>query len=52
MLTRGTPDEVHTYCKTMIDDMGDGVIPSWGCGIPDNATVEIVRTMISAATGD
>ena len=50
LLACGTPDEVYRYCKTLIKDMGDGFILSSGCTIPDNAKVENVRAMISAAT--
>ncbi|WP_373665361.1 Uroporphyrinogen decarboxylase [Sporomusa silvacetica DSM 10669] len=51
MLTLGTPDEVYTYSRRLIEDMGNGFILSSGCGIPPNAKVENVKAMISAATG-
>jgi len=51
MLSLGTPDDVYNYSTKLIKDMGDGFILSSGCNVPENAKLENVKAMISAATG-
>lgn len=51
MLTLGTPDEVYTYSRKLIGDMGPGYIHSMGCTIPMNAKLENVKAMCDAAYG-
>ncbi|OAA83778.1 uroporphyrinogen decarboxylase family protein [Clostridium coskatii] len=50
-LVLSTPDDIYSYSKKLIDDMGTGFILASGCSIPPNAKVENVKAMISAATG-
>jgi uroporphyrinogen-III decarboxylase len=52
LLSHGTPDEVHAYCRRLIDGLGPtGFILHSGCDIPIDARVENVQAMIAAATG-
>lgn len=49
MLTIGTPDEVATYSRRLIDELGpSGFILAQGCDIPPDAKPENVRAMIEA----
>lgn len=50
-LVLSTPDDIYSYSKKLIDDMGTGFILASGCSIPPNAKVENVKAMVSAATG-
>jgi uroporphyrinogen-III decarboxylase len=53
LLVLGTPEQVHSYCRDLIDASdGRGLILSCGCSCPQNAKLENVRAMISAATGE
>ena len=49
LMTAGTPDEVKTYCKDLIETAGEGggFILTNGCGI-DHARAENVRAMMEA----
>ena len=50
MLFNGTPDEVYEYSSTLIREIGkEGFILQSGCDIPENAKLENVQAMISAA---
>ncbi|MBW1890933.1 MAG: uroporphyrinogen decarboxylase [Deltaproteobacteria bacterium] len=50
MFAFGTPEEVYTYCKKLIREIGpDGFILQSGCDIPTNAKLENVQAMVSAA---
>ena len=50
LLAFGTPDEVFTYSRTLVDRLGpDGFMLQSGCDIPANATLENVRAMVAAA---
>ena len=48
LLTLGTPEEVETYCKRLIDEVGKGggFILSSGCTVPYNAKIENLKAMI------
>jgi uroporphyrinogen-III decarboxylase len=48
MLTLGTPTEVETYCKRLIDEIGEGggFILSSGCNVPHDAKPDNVRALI------
>ena len=48
LLTLGTPEEVETYCKKLIDEVGKGggFILSSGCTVPYNAKFENLKAMI------
>ncbi|MDQ1353971.1 MAG: hypothetical protein QG657_4280, partial [Acidobacteriota bacterium] len=49
LLTLGTPEEVETYCKKLIDEVGrgGGFILSSGCTVPYNAKFENIKAMIN-----
>jgi uroporphyrinogen-III decarboxylase len=48
-LSLGTPDEVHDYCRRLINEIGPaGFILSSGCDIPPNAKPENVKAMIDS----
>lgn len=49
LLTLGTPEEVETYCKRLIDEVGrgGGFILSSGCTVPFNAKFENLKAMIN-----
>jgi len=50
MLFNGTPDEVYEYSTKLIRKIGkDGFILQSGCDIPENAKLENVQAMVSAA---
>lgn len=49
MLSLGTPDEVYTYSRKLISEIGQGLILSSGCSIPPDAKLENVKAMIAAA---
>lgn len=52
LLTLGTPDEVHNYCRKLIEEIGPtGFILHPGCDIPIDAKLENVQAMVAAATG-
>ncbi len=48
LLTLGTPDEVASYCKKLIDKVGKGggFILSSGCTVPYNAKYENLKAMV------
>lgn len=48
LLTLGTPEEVTTYCKKLIDEVGKGggFILSSGCTVPFDARFENIKAMI------
>jgi uroporphyrinogen-III decarboxylase len=48
LLTLGTPEDVETYCKKLIDEVGKGggFILSSGCTVPYNAKFENLKAMI------
>jgi hypothetical protein len=51
LLTLGTPDEVFSYCKKLIDEIGKeggGFMLSAGCCTPDQSAIENVRAMARA----
>ncbi len=51
LLTLGSPDEVFTYCKKLIDELGKdggGFMLGAGCCTPDQAAIENVRAMARA----
>ncbi|MCU0285142.1 MAG: uroporphyrinogen-III decarboxylase [Acidobacteria bacterium] len=49
LLTLGTPEEVESYCKKLIDEIGrgGGFILSSGCTVPYNAKIENLKAMIN-----
>ena len=50
MLFNSTPDDVYEYCSRLIRQVGrEGFILQSGCDIPENAKLENVQAMISAA---
>jgi len=51
LLAYGSPDEVTSYCRRLIDELGANgrFILSSGCEVPANARPENVRAMIDAA---
>lgn len=52
LLTLGTPDDVHKYCRKLIEEIGpSGFILHSGCDIPIDAKLENVQAMVAAATG-
>ncbi|MCL6477280.1 MAG: uroporphyrinogen decarboxylase [Peptococcaceae bacterium] len=52
LLTLGTPDDVHKYCRKLIEEIGpQGFILHPGCDIPIDAKLENVQAMVAAATG-
>jgi hypothetical protein len=51
LLAFGTPDEVYTYCRRLMEDMGDGFILAPACTMPANAKLENVEAMLAAARG-
>lgn len=52
MLALGTPDDVHNYCRKLIENIGpSGFILSQGCDIPPNARPENVKAMIESVKG-
>ncbi len=52
LLTLGTPDDVHKYCRKLIEEIGPaGFILHSGCDIPIDAKLENVQAMVAAATG-
>ena len=52
LMVLGTPEQVHAYCRELIEASdGRGLILGCGCSCPQNAKLENVRAMISAATG-
>jgi len=52
MLSLGTPEEVHNYCRKLIENIGPaGFILSQGCDIPPNAKPENVKAMIESVKG-
>ncbi|MFC1946958.1 uroporphyrinogen decarboxylase family protein [Chloroflexota bacterium] len=51
LLTLGTPDEVFSYCKKLIDELGKeggGFMLAAGCCTPDQSNIENVRAMARA----
>jgi len=48
LFTLGTPEEVETYCKKLIDEVGKGggFILSSGCSVPYNVKFENLKAMI------
>lgn len=52
LLSHGTPDEVHKYCRRLIEGLGpEGFILHSGCDVPMDAKLENVQAMVAAATG-
>ncbi len=52
LLSLGTPDEVHNYCRRLIENIGpSGFILAQGCDIPPNAKPENVKAMIESVKG-
>ncbi|NPV30387.1 MAG: uroporphyrinogen-III decarboxylase [Firmicutes bacterium] len=52
MFALGTPDDVYSYCRKLIDNIGPaGFILSSGCDIPTTAKLENVKAMIESAKG-
>lgn len=51
LLTMGTPTDVESYCKKLIDIVGKGggFILSSGCDVPVDARLENVRAMVDTA---
>lgn len=51
LLSMGTPAEVQSYCKRLIDEVGagGGFILSSGCDVPVDAKLENVRAMVDTA---
>jgi uroporphyrinogen-III decarboxylase len=49
LLSLGTPEEVETYCRKLIDHVGKdgGFILSSGCTVPYNAKIENLKAMIN-----
>lgn len=49
LLTLGTPDEVHKYCRKLIEEIGPtGFILHPGCDIPIDAKLENVQAMVAS----
>jgi hypothetical protein len=49
MSVLGTPDEVYSYCKRLISEIGpSGFIMSTGCTIPPNAKPENIEAMVAS----
>ena len=49
LLTLAEPDEVHTYCRRLIEEVGpSGFILAMGCYVPPDAKLENVQAMIAA----
>ncbi|WP_109206463.1 uroporphyrinogen decarboxylase family protein [Moorella sp. Hama-1] len=49
LLSLGTPDQVHAYCRKLIENIGpSGFILAQGCDIPANAKPENVKAMIES----
>ena len=49
LLTLGTPDQVHAYCRRLITEVGpSGFILAQGCAIPPDAKLENVRAMVDS----
>ncbi|MCE5252744.1 MAG: uroporphyrinogen-III decarboxylase [Actinomycetia bacterium] len=49
LLTLGTVDEVKTYCRRLLDEVGpDGFIMGMGCAIPPDAKFENVKAMVDS----
>jgi len=53
LLKLGQPDEVHTYCRRLIDEIGadGGFILSSGCTVPIDSKPENVKAMIESVRG-
>lgn len=52
LLTLGTPDEVFTYSRGLIQHMGGkGFMLAAACCVPPDAKTENVKAMIAAAAG-
>jgi len=53
MLSLGTPDEVHKYCRKLCDEFGPagGFVMSQGCSLPGNAKPENIRAIVEATVG-
>ena len=53
LLKLGTPQEVSTYCKKLIDIVGDGggFILSSGCSVPLDARLENVKALVDTGKG-
>ncbi|MDK2881120.1 MAG: hypothetical protein PWQ99_895 [Clostridia bacterium] len=52
LLSLGTPEEVHNYCRKLIENIGpSGFILAQGCDIPPNAKPENVKAMIESVKG-
>jgi hypothetical protein len=50
MLAFDTPDEIYAYCRRLIESLGpEGFILQSGCDIPNNARLENVQAMVTAA---
>jgi uroporphyrinogen-III decarboxylase len=51
LLAAGTRDEVLSYCRRLIQEVGKdgGFILSSGCSVPANARVENVRALMESA---
>ena len=49
LLSLGTPEQVETYCRKLIDQVGKGggFILSSGCTVPYNAKIENLKGMIN-----
>ncbi|TWH56576.1 Uroporphyrinogen-III decarboxylase [Desulfitobacterium sp. LBE] len=51
LLTLGTPDAVHNYCRKLIEEIGPtGFILHPGCDIPIDAKIENVQAMVASVT--
>jgi hypothetical protein len=51
LLAFGTPDEVHAYCRRLIEEMGDAFILAPACTMPANARLENVEAMLASVNG-
>jgi uroporphyrinogen-III decarboxylase len=53
LLKLGQPDEVHAYCRRLIDEIGfdGGFILSSGCTVPIDSKPENVKAMIESVRG-
>jgi len=51
LTTLGTPEEVETYCKKLIDVVGEGggFILSSGCTVPVDCKIENLKAMVDAS---
>ncbi|AFM00434.1 MULTISPECIES: uroporphyrinogen decarboxylase family protein [Desulfitobacterium] len=51
LLSLGTPDDVHNYCRKLIEELGPtGFVLHSGCDIPIDAKLENVQAMVASVT--